>query len=92
MKRKTYVAGFVFGYLLIFLKILYFCYILLTHGDTEVNSGPKSNCSTSFSCCHWNLNSVTAHNYIKLSSLQMKILFPKCDPVVLYFVHQTFIS
>ena len=92
MKRKTLVAGFVFGLSLFFFLILYFCYILLTHGDTKVNPGPKSNCSTSFSFCHWNLNSLTAHNNIKLSSLQMEILFPKCDPVVLYFVHQTVIS
>ena len=40
------------------------------HGDIEVNPGPKKNCSTSFSFCHWNLNSLIAHNYAKLSSLQ----------------------
>ena len=53
-----------------FFLILYFCYILLTHGDIEVNPGPKKNCSTNFSFCHWNLNSMSAHNYVKLSSLQ----------------------
>ena len=42
----------------------------MTHGDIEVNPGPKKNCSTSFSFCHWNLNSLIAHNYVKLSSLQ----------------------
>ena len=40
------------------------------HGDIEVNPGPKKNSSTSFSFCHWNLNSLIAHNYGKLSSLQ----------------------
>ena len=50
--------------------ILYFCYVLLTHGDIEVNPEPKKNCSTSFSFNHWNLSSVTVHNYFKLSSLQ----------------------
>ena len=42
----------------------------MTHGNIEVNAGPKENCSTNFSFCQWNLNSLTAHNYIKLSSLQ----------------------
>ena len=42
----------------------------MTHGDIEVNSGPKKNCSTSFPFCHWNLNSLIAHNYVKRSSLQ----------------------
>ena len=70
MKGKTLVVGFAFGLLLNFFVILYFCYILLTHGDIEVNPGPKKNCSTNFSFCHWNLNSLSAHNYVKLSSLQ----------------------
>ena len=43
-KDKTVVVGFVFGWLLIFFVILYFCYILLTHGDIEVNPGLKKNC------------------------------------------------
>ena len=70
MKGKTVVVGFAFGFLLDFFVVLYFCYILLTHGDIEVNPGPKKNCSTSFSFCNWNLNSLTAHNYVKLSSLK----------------------
>ena len=44
---------------------------MLTHGDIEVNLGLKENCSTSFSFCRWNLNSLTVHNYVKLSSLQV---------------------
>ena len=70
MKGKTVVLGFVFGFMLIFFVILYFSYILLTYGDIEVNPGPKKNCSTSFPFCHWNLNSLIAHNYVKLFSLQ----------------------
>ena len=69
MKGKTVVVGFVFGFMLNFFVVLYFCYILLTHGDIEVNPGPKKNCSTIFSFCRWNLNSLIAHNYVKPSSL-----------------------
>ena len=70
MKGKTVVVGFAFGLFLNFFVILYFYHILLTHEDNEVNPGPKKNCSTNFSFCHWNLNSLSAHNYVKLSSLQ----------------------
>ena len=59
-----------FGFLLNFFIILFFWYILFTYGDIEVNQEPKRNWSTSFSFCHWNLNSLTSHNYVKLSSLQ----------------------
>ena len=68
LKGETVVVQFAFGFLLNFFVILYFWYILLTNGDIEENPGPKKNCSTSFSFCHWNSNSLTAHNYVKLSS------------------------
>ena len=34
-------------------------------GDIEMNPGPKPNPCHSFSICHWKLNSLTAHNYLK---------------------------
>ena len=83
MKGKTVVVEFAFSFLLTFFVILYFCYILLTHGDIEVNPGPKKNCSTSPSFCHWNLKSLTAHNYVKLSSLQAYNSFYKHDVICL---------
>ena len=70
MKGKSVVIGFAVGFCWIFFVILYFCYILLSHGDIEVNQGPKKNCLSSFSFCHWNWNSLMVHNYFKLSSLQ----------------------
>ena len=42
----------------------------MTHGDIEVNPGPKKNCSTNFSFCHWDLNTLSVHHYVNLSSLQ----------------------
>ena len=35
-------------------------------GDIEMNPGPKPNPCHSFSICHWNLNSLTARNYLKV--------------------------
>ena len=42
--------------------------LLLTHGDIEGNPGPKRRTSNYFSCCHWNVNSITAHNKLSLLS------------------------
>ena len=36
-------------------------------GDVEENPKPKPNSNQIFSICHWNLNSISAHDYIKLS-------------------------
>ena len=35
------------------------------HGDIEVNPGPKRKTSK-FSCCHWNVNSILAHDKLSL--------------------------
>ena len=35
-----------------------------------MNPKPRHNSVESFSICHWNLNSVSAYNYVKLSSLK----------------------
>ena len=42
-----------------------FCLINLS-GDIEENPGPKLNSSQKLSICHWNLNSIAAHNFIKV--------------------------
>ena len=45
-----------------------FCFVNLS-GDIEENPGPKHNSSQKLSICHWNLNSIAAHNFIKVSLL-----------------------
>ena len=48
--------------------------ILITvSGDIEKNMGPKSSFCEKFSICHWNLNSISAHNFIKISLLNAYI-------------------
>ena len=37
-------------------------------GEVEENPGPKPSSNQIFSICHWNLNSISAHDYIKLLS------------------------
>ena len=47
--------------------------IIRLSGDIEENPGPKRNSNQSFSICHWNLNSITADNYLKVSLLRAYI-------------------
>ena len=48
-------------------------FLILLSSDVKINPGPRRNPGKSFSICHWNLNSVSAYNYTKLSSLKAYI-------------------
>ena len=41
--------------------------LLILCGDIESNPGLRPNSAQSFSICHWNLDSITAHNFSKIS-------------------------
>ena len=47
---------------------------LLLIGDVELNPRPtkKRNSWFNFSICHWNLNSLTAHNFEKVNLLEAR--------------------
>ena len=55
-----------------FCSLLFFISVILLvlSGDIETNPGPDPGYSNSFSFCHWNLNSIAAHNFIKMFLLQ----------------------
>ena len=55
--------------------------IIRLSGDNEENPGPKCNSNQSFSICHWNLNSITAHNYLKIFLLRAYISLHNFDVV-----------
>ena len=40
--------------------------LLITHGEIETNLRPKCKNSKYFSCCHWNVNSILAHDKLSL--------------------------
>ena len=40
--------------------------LLLKHGDVEINTGPTKKEAKFFSCFHWNVNSILAHNSLSL--------------------------
>ena len=39
--------------------------LLLLRGDAELNPGTKQSSINGFSIYHWNLNTLSAHNYTK---------------------------
>ena len=51
--------------------------------DIEENPGPKANSCDCLSICHWNLNSICARNFIKLSLLCAYISIKKIDIICL---------
>ena len=54
---------------IILLTLICIHIFLQCHGDIKLNPGPRKLKINSFSICHWNLNSLTAHNFSKLTQL-----------------------
>ena len=50
----------------------YFLHLpLLQHGDIESNPGPRNEQNNkNLPCCHWNVNSLLAHNLTKISQIK----------------------
>ena len=55
--------------------------LLLCSGDIETNLGPKKTASISF--CHWNLNSITTHNFSKVKLLKAMATSSQYDTIYL---------
>ena len=53
--------------------------LVLLSGYVEINPDPKRTPKANLSICHWNLNSISAHNYAKLSLLRVYLAFHKFD-------------
>ena len=75
----TLFSTFVSCNLLCWLHIL----LITLIGDVELNPGPKRNAAQTFSICQWNLNSICAHNFAKLSLLRAYASVHKFDIICL---------
>ena len=75
--------------LILYISILLLCanhfwlyeIVLKLSGEIEENPGPKPSSNQGFSICHWNLNSIFACNYIKVSLLRAYISTQKFDVI-----------
>ena len=54
---------------IILLTLIYIHIFLECYGEIELNPGPRKLKVNSFSICHWNLISLAAHNFPKLTQL-----------------------
>ena len=55
--------------------------VLKLSGDIDDNPGPKPSSNQIFSICHQNLNSISAHDYMKISLLKAYISTNKFDVI-----------
>ena len=53
-------------FVLEFLICLFYSIVAINHGDIATNPGWKSKNSKYLSCCHWNVNSILAHDKLSL--------------------------
>ena len=57
--------------------------LMLLSADVELKPGPKCAFTRNISICNWNLNSISAHNYIKFFLLKAYIAIHKFDIICL---------
>ena len=89
IKMNKNILSFNFDSRLILMNFFYSFFsenLSLLHGDIETNPGPNKECK-SFTC-HWNVNSLTAHNMLKLSSIAAYNFIHKYDFI---FISETFL-
>ena len=82
-KVRLQLITLLYSVMIVNVMLWYFFLLLELSGDVEFNPGPKPDSSQSFSICHWNLNSMSAHNYSKISLLTAYISIHVFDIVCL---------
>ena len=81
--RNTYTSILVITVALLSDYLWFTCKLLLLCGDVELNPGPNQNTAKKLSICHWNLNSIAAHNFAKLVLLKAFNSIHKFDIICL---------
>ena len=67
---KNICVGILLFNILLILKLTFLLILNMLCGDVEINPGPKTIFQQGFSVCHWNLNSIFAHNFAKIFLLK----------------------
>ena len=63
--------------------LLYHIRLTRLSGDIELNPGPKPSSFRYFSICHWNLNSIASHDFLKVKLLTACNIMHKFDIVII---------
>ena len=82
-KVRLQLITLLYSVMIVNVILWYFFRLLELSGDIEFNPEPMPDSSQSFSICHWNLNSMSAHNYSKISLLTAYISIHDFDVICL---------
>ena len=69
--------SYIFSIFVVYL--LYHTRLIKLSGGIEINPGPKPSSFKCFSICHWNLNSITSHEFLKVKLLTAYNVMRKFD-------------
>ena len=73
----THYSSYIFSIFVVYL--LYHNRLIRLSGDIKLNQGPKTSSFKCFSICHWNLNSITSHDFLKVKLLTAYNVMHKFD-------------
>ena len=76
---------YIFSIFLVYL--LYHFRLIRLIGDIELNPGPQPSSFKCFSICHWNLNSITSHDILKVKLLKAYNVIHKFDIICISESH-----
>ena len=79
----SFIIRHYFSYIFSILVVYLLCHISLIRlsGDIKLNPGPKTSSFKCFSICHWNLNSITSHDFLKVRLLTAYNVMHKFDVI-----------
>ena len=80
---KSISIGILLFNILLNLQLSFLSILIMLCGDIEINPGPKAISQQGFSICHWNLNSIIAHNFGKIFLLKAHVAIHKFDIICL---------
>ena len=58
-----------YTFIIFVVYLLYHIRLIRLSSDIELNPGPKTSSFKCFSICHWNLHSITSHDFLKVKLL-----------------------
>ena len=71
------------------IMLWYFLFLIRLSGDIKMSPSSKSSKTQSLSICHWNVNSLPAHNFIKSSLLSA---FLGIEPFDIVCISETYLN
>ena len=80
---KNISVGILLFIILLNLELPFLSILIMLCSDVEINPGLKTISQQGFSICHWNLNSIIAHNFAKIFLLKAYVATHKFDIICL---------